>query len=105
MVLPLLEHGLPRWPHRAVLDLSDAAIDRDLGQLLCGGGGERYAGLKVALECIDLKVRLALWCTDVVDRAASFRVLVECRVGVGRVNGNLLGGGVGCCCGHCRGVG
>jgi len=38
VVLALLEHGLPRRPHCALLDLPDAAVDRDLGQLLCGGG-------------------------------------------------------------------
>lgn len=88
--LPLVHDGLPRGPHGAFLD---SAIDGDLG-LLCGGGGEGGAGLEVALEGVDVEVRLALGSAGGVHGAACFGVLVEGRVRVGRVDGHFLAGEV-----------
>lgn len=88
--LPLVHDGLSRGPHGALLD---AAVDRDLG-LLCGGGGEGRAGLDVALEGVDVEVRLALGRAGGVHGAAGFGVLVEGRVRVRRVDGQFLGGEV-----------
>jgi hypothetical protein len=92
--LPLVDDSLARRPHGALLD---AAIDRRLG-LLCGGGGQREAGLGVALERVHVEVCLALGRAAGVHGAAGLGVLVEGRVGVRRVDGHLLG----CCVGGRR---
>jgi hypothetical protein len=89
--LPLVQDGLSRGPHGALLD---PAVDRHLG-LLCGGGGEGRAGFDVALERVDVEVRLALGRAGGVQRAAGLGVLVEGRVGVRGVNVHLLLGEVG----------
>jgi hypothetical protein len=92
--LPLVQDGLPRGPHCALLD---AAIDRVLGGLLCGGDGEGHAALKVVFVDGDAEVCLGLGrrvVEGVTCLAEGLRVLVKGRVGVGGVGGPFLLGEV-----------
>jgi hypothetical protein len=107
--LPLVQHSLPRRPHGALLD---AAIDRMLRLLLCGGDREGHAALDIAFVFADGDAEMCLALGGALVEGATrlaegFGVLVEGRVGVRRVGRPLLLGSlcVGGCGGHCGVVG